>query len=103
MACGNSLFGGNNNYIKVGNGQLIDIKYEPGKYENKSPIYINDRVITFGYYGIGKWIDGKMDNDDYLNMKNNISEWINTKSWGDKVTFGVVAKSFWLKIYIKLK
>lgn len=78
-------------------------EFTPGYFEKESVPTINDKVITFGYYGLGKWGDGKMDDADYIEVKNKLTQWILTKKWGTKVLISVKAQSFWLYLNIKIK
>lgn len=78
-------------------------EYNPGYHEKRSYPTINDRVISFGYYGIGKWDNGKLDEGEYMNIKNNFTTWVISKRWGSKVLISVNPQSFWLHIHLKLK
>jgi hypothetical protein len=78
--------------------------FRPGYYESKLNCQIKDRVLSFGYYGVGKWDNGKLDEGEFMNIKNNFTTWLLTKRWGSKVLISVpVPKSFWLNLHIKLK
>jgi hypothetical protein len=82
----------------------VDMKsYTPGYFEKVLNPILEDRVISFGYYGVGKWSDGKIDSGELINIKNNITNWILGKKWGDKILIGINPKSFWLWIHFKLK
>jgi len=77
--------------------------FNPGYHEQKSKPTIIEKVISFGYYGIGKWDNGKLDEGELLNIKTNFITWVMSKKWGDKVLISVKPQSFWLFIHIKLK
>ena len=77
--------------------------FKPGYFEKESKPTISDKVISFGYYGIGKWDNGKLDEGELLNIKNNFTTWVMTKKWGQKVLISVKPHSFWLYVHIKLK
>lgn len=78
--------------------------FSPGYYESKLNCQIKDRVLSFGYYGVGKWDNGKLDEGEFMNIKNNFTTWLLSKRWGSKVLISVpVPKSFWLNLHIKLK
>jgi hypothetical protein len=79
------------------------VDFNPGYHEKRSYPTINDRVISFGYYGVGKWDNGKLDEGEYMNIKNNFTTWVISKKWGGKVLVSVKPQSFWLYIHIKLK
>lgn len=79
------------------------LQYKPGYSEKRAYPTINDRVISFGWYGVGKWENGKLDPNELLTIKNNFNSWVITKKWGTKVLVSINPKSFWLWIHIKLK
>lgn len=78
-------------------------QYQPGYFEKKSPIYINDRVISFGYYGVGNWNNGKLSDDDFNTIKAKFNDWVLSKKWSSVVLYSINPKSFWLNINLKLK
>jgi hypothetical protein len=77
--------------------------FKPGYFEKESKPTISDKVISFGYYGVGKWDNGKLDEGELMNIKNNFSSWVMSKKWGQKVLISVKPHSFWLYLSIKLK
>lgn len=78
-------------------------EYNPGYHEKRLKPSLKDRIITFGYQGIGKWDNGKLDNSELMNLKNNFVTWLLSKRWGDRVLISVKPSSYWLFIHIKLK
>lgn len=78
-------------------------EFKPAYFEKESKPTITDKVITFGYYGAGKWDKGKLDEDELSDIKIKLHNWIITKKWGQKVLISVKPHSFWLYIQIKLK
>ena len=78
-------------------------EFNPGYHEKRSYPTITDKVISFGYYGVGRWDNGKLDDGEYMNIKNNFTTWVLSKKWGSKVLVSVKPQSFWLYIHIKLK
>ena len=78
-------------------------EFNPGHYEKVLRPFINDRVITFGYYGIGKWENGKMDSGELITLRGNFNNWVLNKKWGEKILVALTPNSFWLYIKIKLK
>ena len=78
-------------------------QFRPGYFEKKSIPIINDRIISFAYYGIGKWDNGKLDENELQKIKNNFNNWLISKKWGTKVLISVKPSSFWLYLNIKLK
>jgi hypothetical protein len=79
------------------------IGFDLGYHEKKSFPTIKDKIITFGYYGVGKWENGKLDNSEFLMIKNKFTNWVLSKKWGSKVLVSVHPQSFWIYIHIKLK
>lgn len=77
--------------------------FTPGYHERKMIPCLNDRVISFGYYGCGKWDNGKLDDGEFNNVKSNFSTFALSKKWGDKILISIKPESFWIKIHIKLK
>lgn len=78
-------------------------EYSPGYFEKKSPVIIKDKVISFGYYGVGNWNDGKLNETDLISIKSDFNKWVLSKKWSDKVLFNINAKSFWINIKLKIK
>jgi hypothetical protein len=78
-------------------------EFNPGYHEKKEKPYITDRIITFSFYGVGKWDNGRLDEGELLNIKNNFTTWVLSKKWSQKVLISVKADSFTVRIHIKLK
>ena len=75
----------------------LDMKgFNPGYHESKDVVKIQDKIISFGYKGLGKWDNGKFDEGEFMNIKNNFTTWVMTKRWGGKVLISVKPNSFWL-------
>lgn len=89
--------------ITFGKIKLDMQSFQPGYFEKKLYPMIKDRVISFGYYGIGKWDNGKLDEGEFQNIKNNFTTWLLSKRWGSKVLISVKPMSFWVYLHIKLK
>lgn len=78
--------------------------FNPGYHESKLNCQIKDKVLSFGYYGVGKWDNGQLDQGEFMNIKNNFTTWLISKKWGGKVLISVPQpKSFWFNLHIKLK
>jgi hypothetical protein len=77
--------------------------FSPGYFESKIKPQVKDRVISFGYQGAGKWDNGKLDEGELMNIKNNFTTFLLSKKWGGKVLISVKAMSFWVYLHIKLK
>ena len=77
--------------------------FTPGYFEKRLYPMLRDRVITFGFYGVGRWDNGKLDEGEYQNLKTNFTNWLMSKKWGSKVLISVKPESFWLYFHLKLK
>lgn len=64
---------------------------------------INDRVITFGWYGVGKWEDSKMSSENLEVIKDKIRNHILKLKFNEKLLISVTADNFWIYLKIKLK
>ena len=91
------------NIITLGKIKMDMKSFQPGYYEKKLAPMLKDKVISFGYYGIGRWDNGRLDEGEYMNIKNNFTTWLLSKKWGSKVLISVKSQSFWLYIHLKLK
>jgi len=78
-------------------------QFIPGYFESKSSPTITKKIISFGWYGVGKWDNGKLDKGELENIKQNFVRWLMTKKWSDKILISIKANSFWVYIHIKLK
>jgi len=87
----------------LGKAKIEMCQYNPGYHESKMKPRLKDRVLSFGYQGIGKWNNGKLDESELANLKGNFASWLLSKSWGGKFLISVKANSYWLYIHIKLK
>lgn len=89
--------------LTLGKAKSEMMQYNPGYHEKRLRPVLKDRVLSFGYQGIGKWDNGKLDEAELMNLKNNFVTWLLSKSWGSKVLISVKPASYWLYIRIKLK
>jgi len=78
-------------------------EFNPGYHEKKGQVIIKDRIISFAWYGVGKWDNGKLDEGELMNIKTNFTNFVLGKKWGEKILISVKPSSFWLNIHIKLK
>lgn len=79
------------------------INFNPGYFEDKLKPYITNDVITFGFFGIGRWDNGVMDDFELESVKNNLKRFLLHFKWSQDVKISVVSKNFWVYIHIKLK
>jgi hypothetical protein len=77
--------------------------FNPGYHEKASNPIIKDGIITFGYHGVGKWDNGKLDITDYDNLKINLKTFLSKFRWCDKVMVSISYNSFWVYLNIKIK
>jgi hypothetical protein len=89
--------------ITLGKIKLDMKEFNPGYHESKDVVKIQDKIISFGYKGLGKWDNGKFDEGEFMNIKNNFTTWVMTKRWGGKVLISVKPTSYYVYIHIKLK
>jgi hypothetical protein len=92
-----------NDILTLGKIKMDMINFNPGYHEKKSFPTIKDRIISFGWYGVGKWDNGKLDGGELMNVKNNFNTWVMSKKWGTKILVSINPQSFWLWIHVKLK
>ena len=79
------------------------INFNPGYFEEKLKPEIKDGIITFGFYGIGRWDNGVMDDTEIESVKNNLKTFLIHFKWSQDIKLSVVAKNFWIYINIKIK
>ena len=91
------------NVVTLGKIKTDMLTFNPGYHEKKLSPMLKDRVISFGYFGVGRWDNGKIDEGELMNVKNNFTTWLLTKRWGSKVLISVKPNSFWLYLHLKLK
>lgn len=89
--------------LALGRAKLDMAQYNPGFHESRMRPVLKDRVISFGYQGVGRWDNGRLDESELANLKGNFVSWLLNKSWGSKFLISVKANSYWLYIHIKLK
>jgi len=92
-----------NNIITLGKIKNDMNDYNPSFFEKKSLPVINDKIISFGFMGLGKWDNGKLDEAEYQNIKTNFNNWIFSKKWSEYVLINIKPSSYWVWINIKLK
>jgi len=92
-----------NDIITFGKIKMDMVEFNPGYHEKKLNPSLKDRVISFGYFGVGRWDNGKIDEGELMNIKNNFTTYLLSKRWGSKVLISVKSSSFWVYLHIKLK
>jgi hypothetical protein len=89
--------------ILMGKIKIEMDKFQPGYFEQKSPAQVSERLITFAYYGVGKWNNGVLDEGELMNIKNNLRTFLSKYKWSEKVMINVNPNKFWIYVNIKLK
>jgi hypothetical protein len=92
-----------NDILTLGQIKNDMMTYNPGYFESKMKPTLSDRVITFGLKGIGKWDNGRIDQGEFMNIKNNFVNWLMSKKWSSKVLISVAPGSYWIYFHLKLK
>ena len=87
----------------IGNIKSDMLTYEPGYFEERMSPTLADKILSFGFKGVGRWDNGVLDQGELDNLKSNFVSWILGKKWGDKVLLSVKASSYWLYIHLKMK
>jgi hypothetical protein len=82
------------------NNSISEYNLKSEKFSGPSII---DDVITYGYYGIGKWDSSNLDQTEYDNLKSNFKAWLSRYKWSDKVLLNVSYNSYWVYFNIKIK
>jgi hypothetical protein len=75
----------------------------PGQSEKKTSPKINGEIISFGYYGIGKWENGKIDMNNLNDIKSKIKIFLSKYKWADRIQVSVTSNQFWIYLNIKIK
>lgn len=89
--------------ILMGKIKLEMDKFNPGYFEQKMIPTINDRIMTFGYYGVGKWDNGQLSENDLMSVKDNLKLFLSKYKWSEKIQISLVPSKFWIYVNIKLK
>lgn len=77
--------------------------FDPGYNETKKIINIHDDVISFGYYGIGKWNYSNLNDDELIIFKQKLNDFVFSTRWFDKVLINVVSSNYYVYFNIKIK
>ena len=59
--------------------------------------------LIYGYYGLGRWNNGKMETEDLESIKNNFRTFLSKYKWVDKIQISVTSNQFWTYLNIKIK
>ncbi len=78
-------------------------KFNPGYFESKSKPIITDNIFTFGYFGVGRWDNGIMEEYEVESVKNNLKNYLIQFKWSCDIKISVTAREFWVYINFKLK
>lgn len=72
-------------------------------HSKKSGPILNGDVISFGYYGVGKWDNDRLDDSEYQNLKINFKNWLMNYKWSEKILVNLSYNSYWIYFNIKVK
>lgn len=78
-------------------------QFDPGYHNSILSPHLSNGVLTFGYQGIGRWENGKINEQDFSNFKSNLKKWILKHTWSDKILVSINYNSFWIYVNIKNK
>lgn len=78
-------------------------EFNPGQTEERKKPTIKENIITFAYYGIGKWDNGKMSDEDINSIKDKFRTWLSKFKWCQKLQINVYSDKFWLYLSLKVK
>jgi hypothetical protein len=92
-----------NDILLMGKIKIEMDKFNPGYFDQKMTPQVNDRLMTFGFYGFGKWNNGQLDEGELMNIKNNLRTFLSKYKWSEKVLININPNKFWVYINIKLK
>lgn len=71
--------------------------------QSKNGPIVNGDVITFGYYGIGKWDGGVLEDTSYQHLKSEFKNWLSKYKWSKSLLVNISYNSYWVYFNIKLK
>lgn len=91
------------NIITLGKIKMDMETYNPGQLEKRIKPTLSDKIISFGFEGIGNWDNGRLDEGEFMTIKNNFVNWLMTKKWANKVLISVKPSLHTIYIHIKLK
>ena len=84
-------------------GKIPTKENDENDVKKSIPFLGDDRTITFGYYGIGKWSHGTIEDGQIEEIKEKLKVFLSKNKWSDKVMIAIKADSFWVYVKIKLK
>lgn len=64
---------------------------------------INDKMITFGWYGLGKWENSKMTPENLEPIKDMIRNHVMSLKFHDKLLMSCTPNNHWIYLKIKIK
>lgn len=79
------------------------IKFNELEFKKREFAAPKDKIISVGFYGIGRWDNGNIDDGSLSEIKDKFKEYISKFSWSKKVLMSVKCSSFWTNLSIKIK
>lgn len=92
-----------NDLLLLGKIKSEMIKFNPGFFKSKSAPVVSDRIISFGYMGLGRWDNGIFNQEDHNNFKSKVKEYLSNFKWSDRILVSITSNNFWVYINLKLK
>lgn len=89
--------------VTLGRIKTDMLAFNPGYHESKDKTRLQDKIISFGYKGLGKWNNGRFDDNELVNIKSSFTKWLYTKKWVNKVLISIKPGGYWVYLHIKLK
>jgi hypothetical protein len=77
--------------------------YFPGDSDSKIKPTIQNEIISYGFQGLGKWDNDRLDQGEIENIKNNFRQFIIQYRWSENIQFNVSVVENWVFINLKIK
>lgn len=75
----------------------------PGSCEKRTNMMSNGNVFTIGFYGLGMWDNGILDQGELENIKTNFKNFLIPFKWSEKIQISVTADKNWVYLNFKFK
>jgi len=79
------------------------VDYFPGESNSKMKPTIQNEIISYGFEGLGKWDNNRLDQGEFENIKNNFRQFIMQYKWSDMIQFSITTVDNWVFLNIKIK
>ena len=78
------------------------MEYKPSHY-SKKVFLLNDKIMTVAYYGLGKWSDGKIDEESLVAIKEQFKSNLSQFRGSEHLLLNVTSDKFWVYFNLKIK